>query len=78
MSRHVAQRFRQVVAAGDDAPARHHHGTDGDFALAKGGLSLGERLAHVLLVDFRLLLVGKSVGIHCFALLIAKIVKIGE
>ena len=83
MSRHVAERLCEVVAAGDDAVLAHDDGTDGNLALLIGHTGFVERPLHVEFVFFLLFLFNHAAKLQnilylCKRIMDFKIIHIDE
>ena len=83
MSRHVAERLCEVVAAGDDAVLAHDDGTDGNLALLIGHTGFVERPLHVEFVFFLLFLLNHAAKLQnilylCKRIMDFKIIHIDE
>ena len=83
MSRHVAERLCEVVAAGDDAVLAHDDGTDGNLALLIGHTGFVERPLHVEFVFFLLFLLNHAAKLQnnlylCKRIMVFKIIHIDE
>ena len=83
MSRHVAERLCEVVAAGDDAVLAHDDGTDGNLALLIGHTGFVERPLHVEFVFFLLFLLNhaaklQNISYLCKRIMDFKIIHIEE
>ena len=64
VGRGVQVQLAAVVGARDHLAVADHHGSDGYLALGRGGVCLGERQAHVLLVVGHVLGSSGSLGVQ--------------